>query len=786
MTAYNMNAYKIVVAFCLVIGSLGHLPAASVAEAKADMELREKIYLHVDKAFYMPGEIVWVKAYVLDARTHQPVDVSHVVYVEVMSPSGGRALQAKIPVGAHETNSGSLYIPPDIPTGRYRVVAYTALMANQGSESFFRTYIDIVNPLQETSFAPEADRPDVLQFFPESGQLLDGVSTQMGFKLVDSRGKGRAFEAAVFVQDTIEVARIRGNRFGMGKFPFIPQKDAEYTVRLTEGARGGAGLSVTFPPVVDDGYLFNMQRNSSKGFHVRFSATSQHVNRRLTLLARSHAGLSRSWTVPMDAQGRAALHIGMEELPVGLLCFTLFDSEGQPVAERLAFKPGTLQIPLRTAVSKPMASHRMQVDISVQVPESLLADSPDFSAAVFNVDALQRVPNAHIGAYLQLQDAVEGEIEDMAYYVSSDADAVQEDLDILLLTQAWRKINPPDTTRIPEYKSHTVSIRFSDQRTGQPIRNEMAFLSVPSTQGATYTAVTDTNGVASFSVRKMYGTKQIIARLASPSYQAYDAEVLSPYAARHEKADASGLGSDEYPSSDLRARSVEAQATHVYHRRERGRYRPVDETVLPFYGRGDVTYRLDDYTRFVLMEEVLREYVSEVTVRRSRDTYSLHVLDADNNVYFQGQPLIVLDGVPIVHANEIMGYDPLKVEKIDVVTGKYYYGKGIYDGIISLSTYGNRLDEFELDSRLKVFNYDGLQYEREFYTPPYGDALESNARLPDFRNVLYWAPRLVFDETGAALLPVVTSDLSGKFAIVVQGVDKEGRTAYLIDYFDVN
>lgn len=786
MTEYNMNAYKMIVAFCLVIGSLGCLPAASVAEAKGEIDLCEKIYLHIDKAFYMPGEIVWFKAYVVDASTGKPIDVSRVVYVEVVDPRGEPALQAKVPVGASETNSGSLYIPPDISTGRYRLVAYTALMESEGPESFFTAYIDIVNPLQETAFAASADLPDVLQFFPESGQMLDGVGTHMGFKLLDGRGNGRAFEATVFEQDTIEVARIRGNRFGMGRFPFTPRKGVAYTVRLTSGTASDANLQVTFPAIVDDGYLFNMQRSSGNAFQVCFLGTSQHVNKSLTLLARSHAGFRQRWTIRLDAQGQTALQVGLEELPAGVVCFTLFDPDGRPVAERLVFKPGDLQVPLRMTVGQPVVSHREQVNISVQVPEVLLADSLDASAAVFKVDALQRVPNAQLGAYLHLQAEVKGHIEDIAYYFSSDADVVQDDLDLLLLTQAWRKINPPDTPKIPEYKSHLVSIRFSEQRSGQPIRNEMAFLSVPSTNGATYTAVTDSNGVAAFSVRKIYGTKQIIARLASSPSGAYDAEVLSPYADRHENLAVSGVLPDEYLSSDLHARSIEAQATHVYHRRERGRYQPVDEFLLPFYGRGDVTYRLDDYTRFVLMEEVLREYVTEVSVRRNRDEYGLRVLDADNNVYFQGDPLILLDGIPLVHANEIMGYDPLKVEKIDVVTGKYYYGTGVYDGIVSLSTYGHRLDGFELDEQMKVFTYDGLQYEREFYVPPYGDGMESNARLPDFRNVLLWTPRLVFDETGVASLQVVTSDLSGRFAVVVQGVDKEGRTVYHVDYFDVN
>lgn len=778
-----MYAYRTIVFFFLVMGLLGWNPAASMAQSETDAGLREKVYLHLDKALYLPGEIIWLKAYVVDAHTQKPVDISRVAYVEVISPAGERTMQAKIPLGAGQSNSGSLYVPPDMSSGRYRVVAYTALMENYGPASFFETYIDILNPLQETALPTMEKLPAVLCLFPESGQLLDGVGTQMGVKLVGENGAGQAFQATVYEQDTIEVARIRSNRWGMGRFSFTPRKGAQYTVRL---AAGEAAMPVSFPEVEADGYQFNVERIAGTGFRVRVSATAQHTNENLTLRATNHAGSQQGWPVRLSAQAHAALDIGLDELPDGLLCLTLFDPAGRPVAERLVFKPGTPQLEVNATVSQPTAAHRSQVAVSVQAMAPHAADWPDLSVSVFKVDDLQQVPNSHIGAYLHLQSAVKGYIEDMGYYFSSDSEEVQDDLDVLLLTQAWRKISPVSATpNIAEYKSHELSIRFSDSATGRPIANEMAFLSVPSTDGATYTAVTGPDGVASFSVRNLYGNKQIIAQLATTALGDYDATVVSPYADGHEWAALpAGLPAD-YTLSDLQARSVDAQATHLYQRRERGRYRPVDEALFPFFGSGDVTYWLDDYTRFVLMEEVLREYVTEVSVRRSRADYSLRVLDADNNVYFDGQPLLLLDGIPLVRANEIIDYDPLQVEKIDVVTGKYYYGTGVYDGIVSFSTYDGHIEGFELDSRAKVFHYEGMQYEREFYVPPYADGQASNPRVPDFRNVLHWEPRLAFDETGTATLRVSTSDLSGRFAVLVQGIDQQGRTAYHLGYFDV-
>lgn len=781
-----MNTYRIFAVFWLVLGVLNPLPAASVTQHERQDGLREKVYLHLDKAFYMPGEILWFKAYLVDARDMKPVDVSNVVYVELINAEGEKVLQDKISVGAGQSNSGSLFIHAGIMTGRYRVVAYTALMQNYGPASFFSGYIDVVNLLQESPPVRVASGPAILRFFPESGRMLNGVETQVAFKLEDAYGLGRAFRATVFEGDSLPVAHLEANGFGIGKFTFTPRSGAHYTVRLEDAGPRAEALLIDFPETVDDGYLFNVERTAGEGARVRIAGTSQHVNETLTLLAHTSTGSVQSWTVRLDLAAQTTLELSGEDTPIGLSVLTLLCPQGQPVAERLVYKPGAPEQALQTSLAKATASTRTALQLSVHIEAALLADSPDLSLSVLKIDDLQDVPKSHIGTYLHLNSELSGHVENMGYDWGLHVDSSRDDLDVFLLTQTWRQVAPvPKARRVAEYQSHALSVRFTDRVTGQPLPNEMAFLAVPATAGATYVATTDSTGVATFSVRKLRGNKQIITRLATPPYGAYDAAVISPYAPTHERVSAPHLVRDEYLQTDVLARSVEMQANQVYHRRERGRYRPADESLIPFFGSGDITYWLDDFTRFVLMEEVLREYITEVSVRRSQSDYHLRVLDKDNNAYFDGPPLILLDGVPLMSANDIIGYDPLQVERIDVVTGKYYYGQGVYDGVISFSTYDRRLDGFEPDGHLKVLNYDGLQYERQFYVPPYGDGNTGDSRLPDFRNVLYWEPRLAFDEQGMATISVATSDLPGNYAIVIQGIDNRGRVAYHIDYFRV-
>src|SRR5712672_504462 len=65
-----------------------------------------------------------------------------------------------------------------------------------------------------------------------------------------------------------------------------------------------------------------------------------------------------------------------------------------------------------------------------------------------------------------------------------------------------------------------------------------------------------------------------------------------------------------------------------------------------FFGSPDIQYLLDNYTRFSTMEEVLREYVYEVLVRRQKENFRLIMTDGTNKI-FMDDPFTLFNGVPV-------------------------------------------------------------------------------------------------------------------------------------------
>ena len=105
-------------------------------------ELRERVYLQTDKQFYLSGELVWMKfiATDLDQRLS---DVSKVGYVELLD-SASAVVQARL-VLEKGVGNGCLQLPSTLPTGNYRLVAYTRYMRNEGEEVFFEKPLTVVN-----------------------------------------------------------------------------------------------------------------------------------------------------------------------------------------------------------------------------------------------------------------------------------------------------------------------------------------------------------------------------------------------------------------------------------------------------------------------------------------------------------------------------------------------------------------------------------------------------------------------------------------------------------------
>ena len=111
---------KILSGICLLL-----VCAASVL--RAEEPLRERVYLSTDRSVFVAGDAVWLSAYCVDMQTRQLSAFSKIAYVELHGP-GGLACTAKVAL-AGGRGAARLQLPNTLPTGNYRLFAYTRLGA---------------------------------------------------------------------------------------------------------------------------------------------------------------------------------------------------------------------------------------------------------------------------------------------------------------------------------------------------------------------------------------------------------------------------------------------------------------------------------------------------------------------------------------------------------------------------------------------------------------------------------------------------------------------------------
>lgn len=316
-----------------------------------------------------------------------------------------------------------------------------------------------------------------------------------------------------------------------------------------------------------------------------------------------------------------------------------------------------------------------------------------------------------------------------------------------------------------------VGVTFLDGTGNKPLVGQDVFISFPGLHFELYPARTDASGTAHFYTDRLRGNLMLSTGLRSGDRSVV--ELQSPHWQRYRPVD-----SKQFPNistEKLLDRSIQVQAENLYRLDERSQFSGIDRDTIPFYGKADVTYRLDDYTRFPTMEEVLREYVTEVRVYRHQQQFNLRVLDRNTRYFYSGRPLLLFNGLPVIDVSAVMAFDPERFEQIDIIASQYYFGGNLYDGVVNFRTYDGSLVDFAVDASVTLLDYEGIQVDRKFFTPDYSSVDGVRSRLPDMRNVLYWTPRLLTDAAGKAEIQFSTSEIAGTYLISVDAIDNEGN-----------
>ena len=492
---------------------------------------QEKVYLHFDNTGYYPGETVYFQSYVVVAQTHALSDLSGVLHVELLDAAGNIIQSKKLKI-ENGRAPGDFFLKIDMPAGFYEIRAYTRSMLNFGDEAIFSrvfpvfsrprpqgnytfTMPDGVVPSGKTEKRkkPESLSRINLSFYPEGGYMVAGLTCRMAVKAFDQRGESIEATGTVFNSSGDPVAFFATLHHGMGFFDLTPD-GGKYTAEVTSGVRKDR---FTLPEALAKGYTMQVtQRTGHLSVRVGKSQGLPSESMGITLACRGK--IYAFTTFETGETEQFLFDFSKEGLPSGVCQLTLFNTAGGVLAERMVFVDNDTGIritPLNiTASFAPLTPITMDFAVSDSAGRPV---STSFSLSVR--DRETETPSGYSGNVmtdLLFSSDLKGYIDDPAWYFDERNPQRVQALDMLMLTQGWRRYpwevmagkKPFEPTHYIE-KNLLIEGKALEPTRDRPAKNTMVTMWMYSiAEGASQRGEcpADEDGSFNFALDDFYGT----------------------------------------------------------------------------------------------------------------------------------------------------------------------------------------------------------------------------------------------------------------------------------------
>ena len=394
----------------------------------------ESIYFQTSKDIYETGEDLWFKAYQLDAQTFGLSDKSKTLYLQMINPKDSVVRQEKYPI-ENGIVSGHVYIDEKLSEGDYFLEGYT-------KHSFYKNDTAGITPTRKIRIVKNMARSEItenpkdtvfrFETFPEGGNLVSGLSSRLAFKATDGKGNPVSVEGAIYEDDKF-LCGIKSVHDGMGSVPFTPLVNKQYKIELKNGK------IYPLPEIHSQGMVLNLRGQDKEHLNFLLSQTEGLPHRQIYLLGQMRGMVccmakgilkdSLKISIPLDN----FLYQGIAE-------FTLFDSSMQPVAERLVYVHPQKKLYITAEPEKTSFTIREKASIKIKTTD----EKGNPVRANLGISVYDRAYNnpadpVNILTYCYLSSQIRGRICNSTYYFDEKNSDRKEALDLLLLTQGWRR-----------------------------------------------------------------------------------------------------------------------------------------------------------------------------------------------------------------------------------------------------------------------------------------------------------------------------------------------------------
>ena len=759
---------------------------------------QEKLYVHFDKNYYNPGETIWFKAYIFDGLERAAAPKNF--YAELTDENGAIISRLTAPVG-ESSAAGSFALAPNFSKSLIYFRAYTTAMLN-GDTNFL--YVKPIRVLTSTkAFKNKPPLPVSISFLPEGGDMVADIPTMLAFKATDANGLPVTAKGYIKGSDGAKLGDFVTVHNGMGWFKIDPKNGQSYTAVWKDAS--GKEYNTTLPAVKSQGVCLQVSdAQDGKKFLLQRSENAPEDSKALRIIAFMNQQLVYYAKVNLGGNTATSGMIPTKQLPSGILQITVFDKNFKPQAERVSF----------------VNNHDYEFDADAWIPvfnknkrglntlEVQVSDTFRSNLSLSVTDADLNVPNPNednIVSHLLLTGDLRGKIANPYYYFFSTADSASIYLDLVMLTNGWRRYNwdnifagKPPAPRVAESNYLSIEGKLIGVQAGryspdtklsgilQTKDSAKSFISLPVSRKGEV----QSDGYIFFDFAKLYfqfNDKNLVfdksllhvdnGLYKSPEQLMLDAEARKTGMEPDTNLVAKNIrnASDEMKVAVQRAKKEKEQVLQEVI--VKGKVKSNEQKMDEKYASG--MFSGGDSRNFDLTNDPFAAGSQSIFQYLQGKVAGLQINTGGGTPSMSWR-----GGTPVVYLDE-MQTDVSMISSLNMADIAYVkvFSPGT-TGVISssgggaIAIYTKKGGDRTNNDKSKGLGYvqiAGYTPVKEFYSPDYAVSSLLND-LPDLRTTLYWAPYILLDKNKKrAKIQFYNNDITKRFRVVLEGVNANDK-----------
>lgn len=561
---------------------------------------------------------------------------------------------------------------------------------------------------------PVSNSKAIVHFFPESGTLREGNKNTIGWEVKSAYGEAILISGVLY-RDDEPFDTIQTNGYGIGRFSLTPDRGHRYYVRLIK--KGQEEVAYPLPNMMEEGLSVTVENALCNDTLVaRVTDRSKGI---YACMIHNYAENFIVFRADMSTIKDRTFRVLLSDLSKGIYTLTFLDSIGRPVAERLFFAHYNQRTEVNITTDETVYKTRQKVNLALKLRN--VSGSPVsgyVSVACVQDNRIDQRKMTDIENYLYLTNEL-ASIPFKKDPMGNDAEN-RSYLEDILLIKGWRrytwpeleKAKPGDTLR------ELSSLQFIGNVThlGKPVTKSLLLYAF--SDSLPHTISTDEKGQFGMENEelKLQPDKKLMLFVTGKKQEEYEIHIEDPY----------------------KISSAKLASQMVYEDMDAGATEKSTDAMMLKAGEKATT-------------------LQEVIVKSSKkDDFMIGGLEGSMQRNACGD-YVCQYGI-LNCANHTFGRLP--------IAGKSYPNGRMGGSVIVY----NGCRELNPENKFMLF-VKGIYTAKEFYNTDYTKVAASEQM---FLSTIFWNHLLQTDDKKTTELSFYTSDIAGKFRIIVQGITTEG------------